>query len=96
MRSEWIFESVRSSMSGSGYGSVRDILYEMDGEEQEARQGSGDTYSTAGAVHGSALESELQPDGIDEADSIKVRPPAAGCIHARCYFGAVLACCMLT
>ncbi|KAG8739377.1 hypothetical protein FRC10_005696, partial [Ceratobasidium sp. 414] len=71
MRSEWIFESVRSNMSGSGYGSVRDILYEMDGEDQEGRYGDLDTYSTVGAVHGSALDNEPAPQEIDETEPIK-------------------------
>ncbi|KAG9126035.1 hypothetical protein FRC07_005154 [Ceratobasidium sp. 392] len=78
MRSEWIFETVRSNASGSGYGSVRDILYEMEGEDQEAKYGDTDTYSTAEAVHGSVLDSEPQPQEIDETEPIKtptVSPP---------------------
>lgn len=78
MRSEWIFESVRSNMSGSGYGSVRDVLYEIDGEEQEERPEGGDTFNTADAVWGSALESE--PQDMDEIGSIRVSLPAAGCV----------------
>ncbi|CAE7233472.1 unnamed protein product [Rhizoctonia solani] len=65
MRSEWLFESVRSS-APSGYGSVHDILYEEDGEGNELRPGKGDTYSSADAVCGSVTEDELQPQAIDE------------------------------
>ncbi|QRV87773.1 Serine/threonine-protein kinase [Ceratobasidium sp. AG-Ba] len=75
MRSEWIFETVRSS---SGYGSVRDILYEADGEGQEL--GSIGTYSTTGAIHGSALDNEPQPQEIDETEPIKtpaISPPGS-------------------
>ncbi|KAG9104263.1 hypothetical protein FRC06_004011 [Ceratobasidium sp. 370] len=71
VRSEWIFESVRSNMSGSGYGSVRDILYEMDGEDQEGRYEDLGTYSTVGAVHGSALDNEPAPQEIDETEPVK-------------------------
>ncbi|CAE6526729.1 unnamed protein product [Rhizoctonia solani] len=73
MRSEWLFESVRSSAPPSGYGSVRDIVYEEDGEGYEIRPGRGDTYSSADAVCGSAIEGEAQPELIEEA----VKTPAA-------------------
>ncbi|KAG8757561.1 hypothetical protein FRC12_010274 [Ceratobasidium sp. 428] len=84
MRSEWIFETVRSNASGSGYGSVRDVLYEMDGEDQEERYIDTGAYSTSGAVHGSALDSEPQLQEIlqeiDETEPIKtpaISPPGS-------------------
>ncbi|KAG8760245.1 hypothetical protein FRC11_000678 [Ceratobasidium sp. 423] len=66
MRSEWLFESVRSSAPPSGYGSVRDIVYEEDGEGNEVRPGKGDTYSSVDAVCGSAIDEESQPQAVDE------------------------------
>ncbi|KAJ1309008.1 hypothetical protein OPQ81_004690 [Rhizoctonia solani] len=66
MRSEWLFESVRSNAQPSGYSSVRDILYEEDGEGNEIRSAKGDTYSSADAVCGSRFEDESEPQAVDE------------------------------
>ncbi|CAE6505588.1 unnamed protein product [Rhizoctonia solani] len=66
MRSEWLFESVRGSAPPSGYGSVRDIVYEEDAEGNEIRSGKGDTYSSVDAVCGSAIDDEPQPQVVDE------------------------------
>ena len=96
MRSEWIFESVRSSMSGSGYGSVRDVLYEIEGEEQEGRPEGRDTFNTADAVCGSTLESE--PVDMDEIGSIRVSLFAAGSacrvLPFWCYAVLLLSVCL--
>lgn len=96
MRSEWIFETIRSDMSGSGYGSVRDVLYEIEGEEQEERPVGRDTFNTADSVCGSALESE--PIDMDDIGSIRVSLPAAGgvcrVILFRCCAGFLLSVCL--
>jgi hypothetical protein len=65
MRSEWLFESVRSSAPPSGYGSVRDIVYEEDGEGNEARSGK-NTYNTEDTAYGSTIENDSQPQPADE------------------------------
>ncbi|CAE6520336.1 unnamed protein product [Rhizoctonia solani] len=73
IRSEWLFESVRSS-APSGYGSVQDIVYEEDGEGNEIRPGRGDTYSSMDALSGSATtENEPQSQAVDEP----IKTPAA-------------------
>ncbi|CAE6384692.1 unnamed protein product [Rhizoctonia solani] len=72
MRSEWLFESVRSSAPPSGYGSVRDIVYEEDGEGNEARSGK-NTYNTEDTAYGSTIENDSQPQPADEP----VKTPAA-------------------
>ncbi|CAE6456041.1 unnamed protein product [Rhizoctonia solani] len=66
MRSEWLFESVRSNAPPSGYNSVRDILYEEDGEGNEIRSGKKDTYSSASAAFGSVIEDEPQSQNSDK------------------------------
>ncbi|CUA69147.1 Serine/threonine-protein kinase svkA [Rhizoctonia solani] len=66
IRSEWLFESVRSSAPPSGYGSVQDILYEEDGEGNEIRPSKGDTYSSVDSICGSAIEDDLQPQAVDK------------------------------
>ncbi|CAE6411496.1 unnamed protein product [Rhizoctonia solani] len=83
MRSEWLFESVRSSAPPSGYSSVRDIVYEEDGEGNEIRVGKMDTYSSEDALSRSTIENEPQPQPIDEPVKTPVASTPSSPVTAR-------------